>query len=313
MSLYRDRAWSCARSSWGRPTGSSPSSRRGTAASGPWRRGSGAAAAASAGAWSHRPRGGAGVPGRELDVVTQVETVDAFRARASTTERLTHAVSMLEAVDSVSGARAERPPVLHAPRRAPDPLLAPVTARAPASSEASGVEGVQPILTECVACGAGRRSGRSTSARAASGAVLRLGGGLRSRPASLETSGGSWRRAPPGPRPAARARGHARGGAPGDRGDRAPSRAPPPQRRAPLTSRARCDRPRYGVSERDMPGWWAIRPLSGAACSIGRSWPTPTGWSGSSTSPSGGAWSSPPARSTAGSAPPGTTGRSACC
>src|SRR6185295_5730972 len=40
--------------------------------------------------------------GRELDVVTQVETIDAWRPLRENYAALTHAVSMLEAVDQVA-------------------------------------------------------------------------------------------------------------------------------------------------------------------------------------------------------------------
>lgn len=128
--------------------------------------------------------------GRELDVVTQVETVDAFRALREHYGALTHAVSMLEAVDAVSPERERNAPLyamLHGALRTlstrPSPLVAPAF-----FWKLLALEGVQPILDGCVACGAGApfaaldlgeggvRCPRCTSA-----------GGLRSRPAALET------------------------------------------------------------------------------------------------------------------------------
>ncbi len=49
--------------------------------------------------------------GRELDVVTQVETIDANRALREHYGCLTHSVSMLEAVDQVSPDRERNPAV----------------------------------------------------------------------------------------------------------------------------------------------------------------------------------------------------------
>ena len=47
--------------------------------------------------------------GRELDIVTQAETVDHFRALRDDLDRLTRAVTMLEAVDSLSMEREPNP------------------------------------------------------------------------------------------------------------------------------------------------------------------------------------------------------------
>ncbi len=128
--------------------------------------------------------------GRELDVVTQVETVDAFRALREHYGALTHAVSMLEAVDSVSPERERNAPLysmllgaLRTLSSRPSPLVAPAF-----FWKLLALEGVQPILTECVACGAGAPFGAldlgEGGVRCPSCAS---GGGLRSRPASLET------------------------------------------------------------------------------------------------------------------------------
>ena len=47
--------------------------------------------------------------GRELDVVTQVETIDAFRQLREHYGSLTHAIAMLEAVDQVAQEREANP------------------------------------------------------------------------------------------------------------------------------------------------------------------------------------------------------------
>jgi DNA repair protein RecO (recombination protein O) len=92
--------------------------------------------------------------GRELDVVTQVETIDANRALREHYEPLTHAVSMLEAVDQV------------APEREPNPALyrmltnaLTTLAREPSPLVSSAffwkllsLEGFQPVLDVCVRC-----------------------------------------------------------------------------------------------------------------------------------------------------------------
>jgi len=93
--------------------------------------------------------------GRELDVVTQVETIDAHRALREHYGCLTHAVSMLEAVDQV------------ALEREPDPALYRMLERAlrtlaeqpsPAVSTAFfwkllALEGLQPVVDRCTRCG----------------------------------------------------------------------------------------------------------------------------------------------------------------
>ena len=93
--------------------------------------------------------------GRELDVVTQVETIDANRVLREHYGLLTHAVSMLEAVDQV------------APEREPNPALYRMLtnalrtlAREPSSLVSAAffwkllsLEGFQPVLDSCVRCG----------------------------------------------------------------------------------------------------------------------------------------------------------------
>ncbi len=70
--------------------------------------------------------------GRELDVVTQVETIDANRPLRENYACFTHAVPMLEAVDQVAQEQEAAPgAVPDARRRAPHPERAPVPGRDP--------------------------------------------------------------------------------------------------------------------------------------------------------------------------------------
>lgn len=94
--------------------------------------------------------------GRELDVVTQVETIDAFRGLREHYGSLTHAVAMLEAVDQVAQERERNAPLyrmlvgaLGTLATAPSPVVAPVFLW-----KLLGLEGVAPELDACVRCGA---------------------------------------------------------------------------------------------------------------------------------------------------------------
>ncbi len=94
--------------------------------------------------------------GRELDTVTQVETLDHFRALRDDLDLLTSAVTMLEVADQVS------------PDREPDPALFALLlgalrtlARRPAPLVVPGfllkllvLQGVRPVTDTCVECGA---------------------------------------------------------------------------------------------------------------------------------------------------------------
>ncbi|CAN5554592.1 DNA repair protein RecO [soil metagenome] len=94
--------------------------------------------------------------GRELDIVTQAESVDHFRALREDLDRLTRAHSMLEAVDQV------------AQEREPDPRLYQLLLRGLRTLAAGdrplllaaffwkllALEGVAPLVDRCVACGA---------------------------------------------------------------------------------------------------------------------------------------------------------------
>jgi len=93
--------------------------------------------------------------GRELDVITQVETINANRALREHYGSLTHAVSMLEAVDQVALEREPNPALyrmltnaLQTLAREPSPLVS-----AAFFWKLLSLEGFQPVLDVCVRCG----------------------------------------------------------------------------------------------------------------------------------------------------------------
>jgi DNA repair protein RecO (recombination protein O) len=92
--------------------------------------------------------------GRELDVVTQVETIDANRALREHYGCLTHAVAMLEAVDQVSPDRERNPAIyrmlvgaLKTLADQPSPMVAPAF-----FWKLLSLEGFHPYLDGCVRC-----------------------------------------------------------------------------------------------------------------------------------------------------------------
>jgi DNA repair protein RecO (recombination protein O) len=93
--------------------------------------------------------------GRELDIVTQVETIDSFRALREHYACLTHAVSMLEAVDQIAQER-ERNLALY---RMLVGALRTLAERPSAVVSAAffwkllSLEGFHPILDTCARCG----------------------------------------------------------------------------------------------------------------------------------------------------------------
>lgn len=147
--------------------------------------------------------------GRELDVVTQVETIDANRALREHYGCLTHAVSMLEAVDQVAQER-ERNVALY--RMLVGALRTLTADPSPVVSAAFywkllSLEGFHPVLEECARCGAegpftafdledggvlcagcGRHSGRRVSDDALDVVGRMVGGGLNGVLASPPTS-----------------------------------------------------------------------------------------------------------------------------
>jgi len=93
--------------------------------------------------------------GRELDVVTQVETVDAYRALRENYAALTHAVSMLEAVDQVAQERERNTALyrmlvgaLSTLARDPSPVIS-----AAFFWKLLSLEGFHPMLDACARCG----------------------------------------------------------------------------------------------------------------------------------------------------------------
>jgi DNA repair protein RecO (recombination protein O) len=93
--------------------------------------------------------------GRELDVVTQVETIDAFRPLREHYGSLTHAIAMLEAVDQVAQEREANPALyrmlvgaLRTLAVAPSPMVAPAF-----FWKLLSLEGFHPILDTCTRCG----------------------------------------------------------------------------------------------------------------------------------------------------------------
>jgi DNA repair protein RecO (recombination protein O) len=95
--------------------------------------------------------------GRELDVITQVETIDANRALREHYGCLTHAVSMLEAVDQVAIERGCNTALYRMLVRALRTLAAdpsPIVSTA-FFWKLLSLEGFHPMLDACVRCGAG--------------------------------------------------------------------------------------------------------------------------------------------------------------
>jgi DNA repair protein RecO (recombination protein O) len=97
----------------------------------------------------------------DLDIVNQVETIDANRALREHYGCLTHAVSMLEATDQVAQDREPNPALYRMLVRA---LLTLAADPSPLVSTAFfwkllSLEGYHPMLDECVRCGAGPDDG----------------------------------------------------------------------------------------------------------------------------------------------------------
>jgi DNA repair protein RecO (recombination protein O) len=93
--------------------------------------------------------------GRELDIVTQVETIDAFRSVREDLDRLTQAMALLEAVDHLVQEGHENPRLLQMLLGAlrtldagPAPLVVPAF-----FWKLLAQEGFHPLLDECASCG----------------------------------------------------------------------------------------------------------------------------------------------------------------
>jgi DNA repair protein RecO (recombination protein O) len=101
--------------------------------------------------------------GRELDVVTQVETVDHYPALRQDLDRLTDALSLAEAVDQVAQEGEPNRPLYRMLVGALQ-TLAGAPARPPLLVAAFywkllALEGVAPVLDECVQCASGAGEG----------------------------------------------------------------------------------------------------------------------------------------------------------
>ena len=93
--------------------------------------------------------------GRELDIVTQTDSVDHFRSIRDDLDRITRGVSMLEAVDQMAQEREPNPRLyqmllgaLRALAGHNGPLVVPAF-----YWKLLALEGLSPQLTECVLCG----------------------------------------------------------------------------------------------------------------------------------------------------------------
>lgn len=93
--------------------------------------------------------------GRELDIITQAESIDHFAAIRSDLDRLTRAVSMLEAVDQIAQEREVNPDLYRM-------LLGALRAMAARNSalvvagfywKVLALEGFRPITDRCAVCG----------------------------------------------------------------------------------------------------------------------------------------------------------------
>lgn len=93
--------------------------------------------------------------GRNLDIVTQVESVDAFRAVREDLDRMRRALSMLEAVDAVSQEGEPNPQLyrmLVGGLASLDEQDSPLIVSA-FFWKLLALEGVQPMLDACASCG----------------------------------------------------------------------------------------------------------------------------------------------------------------
>jgi DNA repair protein RecO (recombination protein O) len=94
--------------------------------------------------------------GRELDTITQVETIDHFRAIRDDLDRVAKAQGLLEVIDQVAQERHANPRAyqmlvgaLRALSTANAPLLVPAF-----FWKVLSLEGFQPMLDQCASCGA---------------------------------------------------------------------------------------------------------------------------------------------------------------
>jgi DNA repair protein RecO (recombination protein O) len=99
--------------------------------------------------------------GRELDIVSQAETLEPFRAVREDLDRMTDAMALLEAVDQVAQEREAAPQLyqmlvgaLRRLTQEPSPLLV-----AGFYWKLLSLEGAQPLLDECAMCSTPSSSG----------------------------------------------------------------------------------------------------------------------------------------------------------
>ncbi len=112
--------------------------------------------------------------GRELDVVTQVETVDAFRHLRDDYASLTSALAMVEATDQVAQERAANQPLyqmLVRALRTLDEQRAPLVASA-FFWKLLSLEGFHPMLEHCAGCGRAEPDGGFDALDLEAGGVL---------------------------------------------------------------------------------------------------------------------------------------------
>ena len=172
--------------------------------------------------------------GRELDIVTQAESVDHFRAIRDDLDRLAGAQVMLEATDQVS---QEHEPdarlyqlllgALRTLAGSGSPLVVPAFLL-----KLLAADGVQPLVEVCASCG--EDTPLVAFDLGAGGLLCRsCRSGIAVSPDAVEPAAGRPRR-PAQRRPGrARERGHPRGHPSGDVGHGAPPRAPPAHGRRP--------------------------------------------------------------------------------
>ncbi len=112
--------------------------------------------------------------GRELDIVSQAESIDHFRAIRDDLARVTDAMALLEAVDQIAQEREANAPLYHmlvgalrslAERRAP--LLV-----AGFFWKLLGLDGAGPLLEQCARCGSPAGSVEFVAFDLAQGGVL---------------------------------------------------------------------------------------------------------------------------------------------
>lgn len=129
--------------------------------------------------------------GRELDIVTQVEIIDANRVLREHYGCLTHAISMLEAVDQVAPEREPNPALYRMLTNALRTLAAEPSPIVSAAFfwKLLSLEGFHPMLDACARCGAEGSPDAFTTFDLDDGGVLCAAcapsGGRRVRPEAL--------------------------------------------------------------------------------------------------------------------------------